>query len=61
MDRRTIMMGIGIGVVIGAIVGLIGAMLDLPVSVRGGLTGALVVVGFMTLHRYSNRARSANR
>ncbi|HSA54869.1 MAG TPA: hypothetical protein VLE53_04155 [Gemmatimonadaceae bacterium] len=56
MTGRNILIGIGIGVVIGALVGLVGGLLDLPVAVRGGLTGALVVVGFSLMRRYSQKS-----
>ena len=57
MNGRTIVLGIGVGIVIGAVVGLIGGMLNLPVAVRGGLTGALVVVGFTVLRRMAASSR----
>ena len=61
MNGRTILLGIGVGIVIGAVVGLIGGMLNLPVAVRGGLTGALVVVGFTVLCRMAGETRNDER
>jgi hypothetical protein len=55
--QRMVLTGIGVGVVIGLVVGGIGALLGLPASVRGGLTGAIVVI---TLG-YLNRQMRANR
>ena len=55
--QKMILTGIGVGVVIGLVVGAIGALLGLPASVRGGLTGAIVVIAL----GYLNRQMRANR
>ena len=62
MNGRTILTGIGVGIVIGVVVGVVGGLLNLPVAVRGGLTGALVVVGFPAMRRMmSGDSRSDER
>lgn len=43
--QRTILAGIGIGIIAGIVIGLLGAYLNLPMGVRGGLIGVAVVVG----------------
>ena len=55
--QRMILTGIGVGVVVGLGVGAIGALLGLPAGVRGGLTGAIVVIAL----GYLNRQMRANR
>lgn len=49
---RSILLGITLGVVFGTVVGLIGAVFDWPVAVRGGITGALLAIGFAVFRRY---------
>ena len=49
--QRMILTGISVGIVIGLVVGGIGALLGLPASVRGGLTGACVVIALGWLNR----------
>ena len=49
--QRMILTGLAIGVVVGLVVGAIGAYLGLPGSVRGGITGALVVVGLQVMRK----------
>ncbi len=41
---RSILIGVIAGLVIGVLVGLAGAALGLPAAVRGGITGAAVVL-----------------
>lgn len=51
--KKSILTGVLLGTAIGIVVGLTGALFDLPVAVRGAITGALVVVGFWLLKRTS--------
>ncbi len=41
---RSVLIGVIVGLVVGALVGMGGAALDLPVALRGGITGVVVVV-----------------
>jgi hypothetical protein len=47
--QRRILSGIAIGIVAGIVIGLLGAYLNLPAGVRGGLIGAVVVVGLRAM------------
>ena len=59
LSGRSILIVILIGLVIGSVVGLIGGLLDLPVAVRGAITGALVVIAFRVVQRRSARTSVA--
>jgi hypothetical protein len=54
--QRMILTGISVGIVVGLVVGGIGALLGLPAMVRGGLTGACVVVALGWLNRQMRRS-----
>ena len=56
--QRMVLTGVAIGVVVGLVVGAIGAYLGLPAAVRGGLTGALVVVGLQVMRKKMNQGQS---
>lgn len=56
---RMILTGLAIGVGVGLVMGAIGAYLGLPVAVRGGLTGALVVVGLQYMRKKMNAGQSS--
>ena len=49
--QRMILTGLSVGIVVGLVVGAIGALLGLPASVRGGLTGVFVVIALGYLSR----------
>ena len=57
--QRMILTGITIGVITGVVIGGLGALLGLPMGVRGGLTGAFVVVGLMYMRKKSGQGSSA--
>ena len=59
--QRMILTGVGVGIVIGLVVGAIGALLGLPASVRGGLTGAIVVIALGYLNRQMRTSRESVR
>lgn len=52
--QRMVLTGLAIGVVVGLVVGAVGAYLGLPATVRGGLTGALVVAGLQVMRKKMN-------
>jgi hypothetical protein len=49
--QKTVLTAIGVGVVVGIVVGGIGAMLGLPASIRGALTGVIVVIALGWMSR----------
>lgn len=53
--QRQILTGIGIGIIAGIVIGLLGAYLNLPAGVRGGLIGAVVVVGMRAMSKYAKQ------
>ena len=55
--QRMVLAGVAIGVVVGLAVGAVGAYLGLPATVRGGLTGALVVVGLRMMRKNVNQGQ----
>ena len=57
--QRQILTGIAFGIVAGVVVGLVGAYFNLPTGVRGGLIGALVVVGMTYLRKQQNKSSEA--
>ena len=57
--QRMVLAGVAIGVVVGLVVGAVGAYLGLPATVRGGLTGALVVVGLRVMRKKMSPGQSS--
>ncbi len=57
--QQRILTGIGVGIIAGVVIGFIGAYLNLPMGVRGGLIGAAVVVAqqYMRRTRRDSEAR----
>ena len=49
--QQMMLTGIGVGIIVGVVMGLIGAYLNLPMGVRGGLIGAFVVVALQYLRK----------
>jgi hypothetical protein len=49
--QRLTLIGIAVGVVIGLVMGVVGASSDFRPGVRGGVTGALIVVTFQILRK----------
>jgi hypothetical protein len=49
--QKTILTAIGVGVVVGIVVGGVGALLGLPASIRGALTGVAIVIALGWLNR----------
>jgi hypothetical protein len=57
--QRQILTGIAFGIVAGVVIGLVGAYFNLPMGVRGGLIGALVVVGMQYMRKQQNKGSQA--
>lgn len=51
--RRTILTGLVLGVTLGALIGLLGAYFEWSMPVRGAVMGAMIVVGFMLMQRFT--------
>ena len=57
--QRQILTGIAFGIIAGVVIGGVGAYLNLPMGVRGGLIGALVVVGMQYMRKKQNNSSEA--
>jgi hypothetical protein len=52
------LIGLALGVAIGTGVGLVGAAFAWPMPARGAIMGALLVIGFTIMRRFSGAGRA---